>query len=215
MNWSHFRQVICFTAVAVFLCLFGNQVTAAGNSSENPIDEYHRLEREFREIPDGDTLDQIDVHLQRMQDSARHLLYLEVDNQKFPAESVYFAQQPDGDLCRLVYADDTAHTTEFPLRQPQLPPTCAKGIQVRMIGPSGTSWPVFSVGDPREMHQASYTLNIQRPDQSGRFTPQLRFSDRAQLLFTIVKQEGDAFFRKYVWIIAPWAVPDPSASSRD
>ena len=177
------------------------------SGQEDPVSVYRQLEREFALIPDGDTMTQSSQHLQRMAEAARALFSLDQAGVSFQAESVYFAQQPEGYVCQLLFADDTAHTTEFPLQQKKLPLRPGEALQIRLVGNAVASWPDLLVADPAEMHGASYAVNICHPDAAGRFVPQLRRLDRDQILFTIVKEDGDLFFRKYVWVLTP-VIPD-------
>jgi hypothetical protein len=254
-----------FRVFLLFLCL-GVAAAFGSQFNDNQSDEalYHSsfpgpvqtdlrvLEREWHLIPDGPTIELSIEHLRKMADAARQLIVLTVDGVDYPAESVYFTPQPDGFTCRLLVADDTAHTTEFPLSQPAVPWQPGITLQLRRpLSPADTDhadidsdtvprptpgahdrfsdgntanqqqgshvgappsssdasaimppeWPAAYTADPAEMHGATFSVEIHRPDSEGRFQPKLRRTDRRQLLFMIIKEPETEFHRKYVWVI--------------
>ena len=221
-----------FRVVLLLLCLLlcpSSQV-ATGSSPDHssvPIEsDLQVLEREWHQIPDGPTVEMSIEHLRKMADAARQLIVLTINDTEYPAESVYFTDQPEGFTCRLLVADDTAHTTEFPLTQVPIPYQAGITYQLRRSRPPNPSaqqsresgevptaagdsrapaaslaWPMAYTADPVEMHGATFSVEIHQPDSTGRFQPKLRRTDRRQLLFMIIKEPDTEFYRKYVWVI--------------
>jgi len=220
-----------FRIVFLLLCLllFPGQVVTGSSPDHSlvpTLSDLQVLEREWHQIPDGPTVEISIEHLRKMADAARQLIVLTINGTEYPAESVYFTDQPEGFTCRLMVADDTAHTTEFPLTQVPIPYQAGITYQLRRSQPpnpsaqqrrksgeapaaagdsraSATSlaWPMAYTADPVEMHGATFSVEIHQPDSTGRFQPKLRRTDRWQLLFMIIKEPDTEFYRKYVWVI--------------
>ncbi len=233
------RDVFRTVLLILFLLLCpGTQVATGSSFSDGFADkspEHSRvpvhtdlqvLEREWHQIPDGPTVEMSIEHLRKMGDAARQLIVLTINGADYRAESVYFTDQPEGFTCRLMVADDTAHTTEFPLTQVPIPYQAGITYQLRRSRPlnlpaqqrhepgevptaAGDSrapamypaWPMTYTADPAEMHGATFSVEIHQPDSTGRFQPKLRRTDRQQLLFLIIKEPDTEFYRKYVWVI--------------
>ncbi|MFC1743782.1 hypothetical protein ACFL35_07285 [Candidatus Riflebacteria bacterium] len=178
-----------------------NSVFAFAN---DPVKRLKNLEEQLFSLKDEPVSEQPFKLLEQMQSVAKKLLFIRFDKQNYYATAIYFTRKPEKFVCRYLMADDTIHTTEFPLTEPAIP--CGEDalLQLKLFSGYEIEPPVFYTGDPGEMHTFAYKKIIKIPLLKGGIVRiKLRRTDKRQLLFTIIRDQWTGLFRKYVWILDP------------
>jgi hypothetical protein len=140
---------------------------------------------------------------------SKQLLILKSGNESYAAESLYYCFSFSDFECRLQYADDTIHTTEF--EYTAVPYT--DNIHVTYNGDMPAQHLSFYVGEPREMHSVGYSkITAIKMSQEGTlsfladncYAPEM-------LLIAFLKPKNHRLLKKYVWVIkCPLAMPIPN-----
>ena len=126
------------------------------------------------------------------------MLVLKIGNDSYVANSLYYCFSFSNFKCKLQYADDTIHTTEF--EYTVIPYT--NTIHVIYQGNAPAQHLSFYLGEPVEMHQVGYS-NITAVKMSQEGTLELADNCKApeMLLMAFLKPKNHRLFKKYVWVI--------------
>lgn len=192
----------CFLAVSIVFSLVLLSVPMVNAGSDGHRARYVKLQKDSQ---DCEELNHYDVIRRQKTTLANQLLFLSFvkdDEYGFPASSVYFGHDVTEDFqVRYVYADDTAHTTEFPHLK-----VCLAGMDelyVNFLDGKAPDELRFYIhpGNPHQL-TAETVKPVLLNDGKIELKPE-HFKDNQGVLFAIAKDSGDLLYRKYVWVIVP------------
>jgi len=178
-------------------------VNTARPPADDTIRRIHELEKKYLRMDAREITSYIDLQ-KEMENEARKLLHLSVDELACRASAVYFcALVKDRFICPGPMADDTIHLTEFPEMYNLVRFDGGSRLALRSLPGYLEDTPVPFVGDPGEMHSRGYdAVERVHPAEDGSFNLSPKDSSGGpQVLFTIVKGRGDFLYKKYVWVV--------------
>jgi hypothetical protein len=191
--------------VAVMAAVPNACASPAGSRNDDAVRRLHELEKKYLRMDAAGIMSYSDLR-KEMENEARKLLHLIVDERVCRASAVYFCTLvKDGFMCPGPFADDTIRLIEFPeMVNLVLFDGGDGGSRLALRSRPGylDEMPVLFTGDPGEMHSTGYD-SVERihPADDGSFTLELKDPSSPQVLFTIVKGKGDFLYKKYVWVV--------------
>ncbi|NJM78077.1 MAG: hypothetical protein HC852_22780 [Acaryochloridaceae cyanobacterium RU_4_10] len=168
------------------------------------VEQLHRIENKLFDRSVDDPTGCFDKVLREQIDRvANQLVYLTTTStptQKYQKAVIFDCSKLKQLTCQGPYADDTAHTLEFLDVVQVIPFKAADRLRVNINADYTTTQIDFHTGDHDAMHGSA---NPQKLKQQSDGTLEFRFvgSEKDQVLFAIVKGDGDRLYKKYVWVI--------------
>jgi hypothetical protein len=135
---------------------------------------------------------------------ARKLIYLttiSAPTQKYQKAVIFDCSELKELICRGYSADDTAHILEFLDVVQVIPLKAADKLKVNVHTGYKTTQLDFYTGDSESMHGGSKPFQKLKIRTDGTLDFRFVGSQKDQVLFAIVKGNGDRLYKKYVWVI--------------
>ncbi len=174
----------------------------AHETGDNLLQSFVETQKKVKTCEDYDILNELRDKMEIEADKLLFLSFMSDGKKPFPATSIYIGDViEEGILCHGPSADDTAHTTEFPNLK-----VCLAGEKELYVNFADGKKPEYvqfflNVGPTHGMTEKT-AKKIEMTEDHKIPLNLDRKNTEDVILFALVKDKNDLFFRKYVWVIS-------------
>jgi hypothetical protein len=168
------------------------------------VEQLHLIENKLfdpsTESPTGCFDEVLRKQVDRVANKLFYLTIASVPTQKYQKVIIFKCGTLKKLICQGYSADDTAHTLEFIDIVQVIPLKAAEKLKVNIDTDYKITQLDFYTGDHKAIHEGKPLQKLKVQTNS---TIDFRFvgSQKDQVLFAIVKGNGDRLYKKYVWVI--------------